>query len=53
MTVEQFKIPDYQMTKEMKQKHADLSKKYKKIDEDFLGLFERRFIVFMEDGADL
>ena len=30
-----------------------MKKEYKKIDERFLSLFEKRFIVFIEDGADL
>ena len=32
---------------------ADLQKEYKKIDEKFLSLFEKRYIIFIEDGADL
>jgi hypothetical protein len=31
----------------------EIKKKYNKISEDFLSLFEKRFIIFIEDGTDL
>ena len=30
-----------------------LKKKHKRIDEEFLALFEKRWIIFIEDGVDL
>lgn len=53
LTIDQFKIPDYQMTKEMKTRIQDLKKKYNKVDDAFLALFEKRAIIFVEDGTDL
>ena len=53
LTIDQFKIPDYQMTKEMKTRIHDLKKKYNKVDDAFLALFEKRAIIFVEDGTDL
>jgi len=53
LTVEQFKVPDYQMTKEMKALVAELRKKHSKIDDAFLALFEKRSMIFVEDGTDL
>ena len=53
LTISQFKIPDYQMSKEMKARIQDLKKKYNKVDDAFLALFEKRPIIFVEDGADL
>lgn len=32
---------------------ACLKKRFKRVNEEFLSLFEKRFIVFIEDGADL
>lgn len=41
------------MTQEMKNRMADLKSRFKKINDDFLDLFEKRNIIFMEDGVDL
>ena len=41
------------MTNELKARMADLKSKYKKIDDKFLSLFEKRHIIFVEDGVDL
>ena len=30
-----------------------LRKKFKKVNDEFLDLFEKRYIIFIEDGADL
>lgn len=48
-----FKVPEYQLSKEMKHLFKDLASKYSKIDDDFLALFEKRYILFIEDGTDL
>lgn len=32
---------------------AYLKKKFRRVDEEFLSLFEKRYIVFIEDGVDL
>jgi len=53
LTIEMFKVPEYQLSKETKQLFIDLGKIYKKIDDDFLSLFEKRYILFIEDGTDL
>jgi hypothetical protein len=42
LRVEMFKIPDYQMSKEMKSLMLELNRKYSKIDDTFLNLFEKR-----------
>ena len=31
----------------------EIKSKHNKISEEFLALFEKRFIIFIEDGADL
>ena len=36
LSIDMFKIPEYQLSKEMKQMFKDLSKVYKKIDDKFL-----------------
>jgi len=41
------------MTKEMKTQIQELKKKHNKVDDAFLALFEKRHIIFVEDGADL
>lgn len=41
------------MSKELKDRMAFLKKKYKRINEEFLTLFEKRMIIFIEDGTDL
>ena len=53
LTVEQFKVPDYQMTVQMKALVCELKKKHSKIDDAFLALFEKRHLIFVEDGTDL
>jgi hypothetical protein len=42
LRVEMFKVPDYQMSKEMKTLMIELNAKYNKIDDTFLNLFEKR-----------
>ena len=42
LRVEMFKIPDYQMSKEMKSLMLELKCNYSKIDDTFLSLFEKR-----------
>lgn len=37
----------------MKNLFKELSQKYSKIDDNFLSLFEKRSIFFIEDGTDL
>lgn len=41
------------MSKEFKARLLDIKARYKKIDDDFLNLFEKRFVIFVENGADL
>jgi hypothetical protein len=41
------------MTKEMKAQIQELKKKHNKVDDAFLALFEKRHIIFVEDGTDL
>jgi hypothetical protein len=41
------------MSKEFKERLKDLKTKHKFVDNEFLSLFEKRFIIFIEDGADL
>ena len=41
------------MTKEMKDRMNELKQQYKKIDDEFLNQFEKRHIIFIEDGVDL
>ena len=53
LRIEMFKIPDYQMSKEMKSLMLELKANYSRIDDAFLSLFEKRQIVFVENGIDL
>lgn len=53
LTLDQFKIPDYLLTKEMKARLTDLRRRYKAVDDQFLSLFEKRYIIFIENGVDL
>lgn len=41
------------MTKEMKTRLNDLRRRYKQVDNEFLSLFEKRYIIFIENGVDL
>ena len=41
------------MSKEQKQVMKKLRAKFKKVNDEFLCHFERRYIVFIEDGTDL
>ena len=41
------------MTKGQKAQIQELKKKHNKVDDAFLALFEKRHIIFVEDGADL
>ncbi len=41
------------MSKEMKSLMLELKRKYSRIDDRFLNLFEKRNIVFIENGIDL
>lgn len=51
--MQQFRIPDYLMSNELKLRMQEIKKKYNKVSEQFLDLFEKRFIIFIEDGVDL
>jgi hypothetical protein len=53
LTINQFKVPDYMMSKEFKERLKDLKRKHKRVDDEFLALFQKRFIIFIEDGTDL
>lgn len=48
-----FKTPEFQLTLEQKHIMAEVVKLHKRVDDDFLALFEKRHIIFIEDGADL
>lgn len=37
----------------MKLRLMDLRRKYDKVDDEFLALFEKRYIIFIENGVDL
>jgi hypothetical protein len=41
------------MSKEFKEHLQVLRSKYKRIDDKFLDLFEKRYVVFIENGVDL
>lgn len=53
LKISDFKADEHQMSKEMKDRIMHLRKKYKKVNEEFLNLFEKRYLIFIEDGADL
>jgi len=53
LKISDFKMHDYHMSKELKDRMTFLKKKYNKINEEFLTLFEKRMIIFLEDGTDL
>lgn len=53
LKISDFKVNDYLMSQEMKDRIRDLKRRFKKIDDAFLDLFEKRYIVFLEDGVDL
>jgi len=53
LKLDMFKVPDYQQSKELKLRIKEVCKKHNKVDEAFLSLFEKRHILFLEDGTDL
>ena len=53
LKISDFKIDEHLMSKELKDKMAYLKRKFKRVDEEFLSLFEKRYIIFIEDGVDL
>lgn len=48
-----FKVPEHHVSLENKKLFGELRKRYHKIDDEFLSLFEKRYIIFIEDGTDL
>lgn len=53
LRIDQFKIADHLMAKEQKQIMKKLRAKFKTINDEFLSHFEKRYIVFIEEGTDL
>ena len=53
LKIEWFRVPDHQMSSDMKSIMDTLRSKYKKMNDKFLSHFEKKFIVFIEDGIDL
>ena len=53
LQLKMFKTPEFQLTPEQKSIMAEVVKSYKRVDEEFLGLFEKRYVIFIEDGTDL
>ena len=41
------------MTKEFKDRLKELKQKLKSVNDEFLNIFEKRYIVFIENGTDL
>ena len=41
------------MSKEFKVRLKEIKIKYNKVDDEFLNLFEKRYIIFIENGVDL
>ena len=41
------------MSKDFKVRLKEIKIKYKKVDDEFLNLFEKRYIIFIENGVDL
>lgn len=37
----------------MKVRLADLRRQYNQVDDNFLALFEKRYVIFIENGVDL
>lgn len=48
-----FKKADYDLNPDEKMLMGELKKRFKKIDDEFLSLFVKRSILFIEDGEDL
>lgn len=48
-----FKAPDHLVTIEKKKLFKQLRQRFNKIDDAFLSLFEKKYIIFMQDGTDL
>lgn len=48
-----FKVPEHHVSIDNKKLFGELRKRFNKIDEEFLSLFEKRHIIFIEDGTDL
>ena len=53
LKIEWFRMPDHQMSKEMKAMMDMVRAKYRKMNDYFLSKFEKRYVVFIEDGVDL
>ena len=51
--IDQFKIADHLMSKEQKAIMKKLRARFKAINDEFLSHFEKKFIVFIEEGTDL
>ena len=41
------------MSKEFKERLKEIKSKYNRVNDEFLNLFEKRFIIFIENGVDL
>jgi sRNA-binding regulator protein Hfq len=41
------------MTKDFKERLREIKQQYNKVDDAFLNLFEKRYIIFIENGVDL
>ena len=50
---EVFKIPKQSVTDEIRRLYEQLQKKFTHVTEEFLDLFEQRYIVFIADGTDV
>lgn len=53
LTIELFKIPEYQLSRDQKRILIEIGKRHKEVNDEFLALFEKRYVVFIEDGTDL
>ena len=53
LKLEYFKVPEHTLPKEIKARIKQVVSQHKKVDDTFLQLFEKRNIIFLEDGTDL
>lgn len=53
LRISDFKFNDNDLSDDMKNFYAELQKKFTCINEQFLDLFEQRFIYFIEDGTNV
>ena len=53
LKIEDFKVPDFHLPTEKKKVISKLRQKFNSVTEEFLQLFEKRCIIFVQDGADL